>query len=283
MAERSWRQIIWREWRHCFDPVYAQHLFELVADEPVGWGAKVSVVLLNTIGGAAVALVCGAILTFDWRILQHFAWAGGLIGGLRGYMFSQGLTWRSWLNRLSASTPTSDLSRVIFSGLMLGLLGGMVFGPVFWLLAVGLFWAFGELMVWMNRSLTESSESNLADRRWWFWWRGRPYLSEVETALRQACAALPAGVGWPEALHQLAAKQNEPASPKALLAELVSEDWTERFVARHRLVRLGQAAIPALRPLAEKDASPLQQTALWLLYNIEQAPLMKDPKGFRNL
>jgi hypothetical protein len=281
----NWRRIIWREWRHCFDPVYAQHLFELVADEPVGWGAKASVVVLNTVGGAAIALVCGAILTFDWRILQHFAWAGGLIGGLRGYMFSQGLTWRGWLSRLSASTPTSDLSRVIFSGLMLGLLGGMIFGPVFWLLAVGLFWAFGELMVWMNRSLTESLESNLADRRWWFWWRGRPYLAEVETALRQACTALPAGAVWPEALRHLATKQSEPAAPKVLLADLGSEDWIERFVARYRLVRLGQAAIPALQSLAEKDTSPLQQTALWLIFNIEHAPapLVTDPKGFKNL
>jgi hypothetical protein len=69
------------------------------------------------------------------------------------------------------------------------------------------------------------------------------------------------------------------------MAQLVSEDWVERFVARHRLVRLGPEAIPALRSLANKDSSPLQQTALWLLYNIEHAPapLVRDPKGFKNL
>jgi hypothetical protein len=267
---RNWQQIIWREWRHCLDPDYAEHLFDLVADEPAGWGARLNAILFNIISGAALAVVGGAILTFDWAVLQHFAWAGGFIGGLRGYLFSRGLSWRSWLERLSASTPTSNFSRVIFSSLLLGLMGGMIFGPIFWLLAAGLFWGFGDLIRWLNRELAANPKTNLGDRQWWFWWRGRPYLFEVEAALQQACIALPpAQARWSEPLHRLTAPQGLPALPDRLVADLLSKDWVERFVACHRLVSLGREAVPQLMLIAEKEDSPLQQTALWLLRNIE--------------
>lgn len=279
----DWQQIIWREWRHCADPDYAEQLYELIADAPLSWGARLSAISFNIAGGGAIAIVCGAILTFDWAVLQHFAWAGALLGGLHGYLMGRRLSWRSWLSRLSANTPTSSLSRVIFLTLMLGLLGGLIFGPIFWLLALGLFWGAGALIHWINQGLTATAHGNLEDRRWWFWWRGRPLLFEVETALQQGCALSPiVRRHWALPLRQLSERGDLPVLPDTLIADLLDHDWVERFVARHRLVRLGQAAIPALRRVAQQDDdSPLRQTARWLLYNIEHPSKLMPPDARR--
>jgi hypothetical protein len=71
----------------------------------------------------------------------------------------------------------------------------------------------------------------------------------------------------------LAEEQDLPVPPETLIAGLLSKNWGERFVARQRLVRLGAEAAPALQLIAQKDDNPLQQTALWLLHNIEQASI----------
>jgi hypothetical protein len=267
-----WQPIIWREWRHSPDPVYVQQLFDLVADEPVGWTSRSSLILLNIISGAALAVVCGAILTFNWAILQYFAWAGAFIGGVGSYIFNRKLTWRVWLDRLAANTPTSSFGRAVISSLFLGLMGGVIFGPVFWLLAVGLFWGFGDVVVWMKRGVATSLQHNLEDRYWWFWWRKRPHPFEVEVALLKACAtSATAEAVWREPLNQLAAKQALSPSAEQIVSELLNEDWITRFVARHRLVRLGQAAVPTLQQALTKDNTPFQQTIFWLLQSIQQA------------
>jgi hypothetical protein len=268
-----WQQIIWREWRHSPDPDYTHQLFDLVADEPVGWLPRLSSILLNTISGAALAIVCGAVLTFSWEILQYFAWAGAFIGGMAGYIFNQKMTWRIWLDRLAANTPTGTFSRVIVGSLFLGLMGGLIFGPVFWLLAVGLFWGFGDVVVWMKRGAATSLQQDLEDRYWWFWWRGRPHPFEIEAALQQASAISPAAQAvWRNPLGQLAANQALPSSPETLISTLLSENWVERFVARHRLVRLGKKAVPVLQQALAKDEdnTPLQQTLLWLIQSIQR-------------
>ena len=65
-------------------------------------------------------------------------------------------------------------------------------------------------------------------------------------------------------------------SPDELIIALLSPDWVERFIARYRLVSLGQEAIAPLEALAERDRTPLRNTILWLLENIEKSPIIDN-------
>ncbi len=268
----NWQQIIWREWRHNNDSEYAERLFELVADEPVGWGVGVSLILLSAISGASLGILIVAPITFEWAILQQLAIAGSVIGAARGYLLNRQLTWRDWLRRLESNTPTGSLSKLVGGVLVMALIGGMLFGPVFWLMMAGLFWAIGGVITWIRSGLEETYSYNPQDRRWWFWWRNRPHLSDVQAAIEQASAMLPAaGEIWNEPLHRLSEAQGQPASPDELTKALLSNDWVERFVARHTLVMLGREAIFPLQALATKDTTPLKDTARRLLQNIERS------------
>ena len=169
----SWRTIIWREWRHCTDPAYAQHLFELVGHDLVGSGARLSIALLNGLAGSALVILIGLLLTFNWTILQHFVWAGGAVGAAFGIFWGRRQTWQAWLDRLSSNTPIGDLGRFLPVAALIGIIGGMIFGPVFWLVIIGLFWGIGDLINWINRGLTTSPINRLEERKWWFWWRKR--------------------------------------------------------------------------------------------------------------
>lgn len=271
---QNWQQIIWREWRHCLDPEYGKQLFELVADEPVGWSAKLSLTLFTLISGTAIGVLIGVPLTLDAAILQQLAIVGGIIGAARGFIASRRLSWRDWLIRLESNTPTTSPGRLFWSMVLLGFCGFMVFGPLFWLVIAGLFWALGDLITWLNRSINEKHDYNPEDRKWWFWWRDRPHLFDLEVAIRQACRASPSGRNiWADPLHRLKERQQQPASPDELITALLSTDWVERFIARYHLVSLGQEATAPLEALAERDRTPLRNTILWLLQNIEQSPV----------
>src|SRR5262245_24799244 len=130
---QGWQRIIWREWRHCPDPDYGQQLFELVADAPAGWGARLILIGLDGLTGASLGLAVSFVLSSHWEIMRQIILAGGLVGGIFGFLVGRKLSWRSWLSRLSSNTPTSDWPRFIGNGVLLGLLGGLIFGPLFWL------------------------------------------------------------------------------------------------------------------------------------------------------
>jgi len=270
---QNWQQIIWHEWRNTSDLEYAEQLFELVADTPVGWGSKLSLMGLGGLAGAALGIVLGAPITLQWTVLQQLALAGCLIGAVRGYLQGRQLLWRDWLKRLESNTPTDDLSRLVGGALLLGLLGGLIFGPPFWLVMAGLFWSAGGLITWLNRSIDNVSNYNPEDRRWWFWWRSRPHLIDLQAALQHACSVSPvAGQIWGDPLRRLAQAQRRPAPPQELIKALLFPHWTDRFVARHTLIMLGTEAEYALETAADNDHSPLQQTLQWLLKNIRQSP-----------
>jgi hypothetical protein len=273
LIKPSWQQIIWREWRHCADPDYAERLFVLVADAPAGFGARLSLTLLNTMAGAALAVLAGSLISFTWAFLQHLMWAGGLVGAIIGLWQGHQLIWRSWLKRLSANAPVGSLGRLIGGLLALGLMAGMVMGPIAWLLGLGLFWIIGAVINWLNQGVTEQASFNLEDRRWWFWWRTRPHPLHLEAALHQASAHSANGHAvWAEPLRQVSAGQLLMLPSDCLIRQLWSNDWIERFTARHTLLRLGDPAIAALYPLTQGQETPLQRTALWLIQSIKSQP-----------
>jgi RNase P subunit RPR2 len=164
---RTWQKIIWREWRNCENQEYAKHLFNLVADEPVGWMTIAPIVLLGALYGAMVRLLIGSIVinwdvwndlekwTLPWIILQGFVWEGAVIGGVSGLLvwlfIGRRLSWRTWLEWLEPITFQRDVSDWLLdlgliwvsSGLLIGLLVGPFIGLSFGLL-IGL--SFGLLV-----------------------------------------------------------------------------------------------------------------------------------------
>jgi len=280
----SWQQIIWREWRHSADPLYTDRLFRVVSDQPLGLGAQISVVVLNAVGGAALGVLVGLLFTSSWATLKHVVWLGGLLGIIYGWILAKKYTWRGWLERLSSNTPTGSFSRLIFGILALGVIGGMVFGPIFWLSAIGLFWAFGDVITWINRGITTSRQDRLDDRRWWFWWRKRPHLLEVEQALQQACLTSPeAQKLWQAPLHRLAEERQRNPSIESLIEQLLTPDWIDRFVARQILVQRGEEAIFSLQAAAYNNNTPHKATLVWVLDNLhtESGTPTRAPVGNR--
>lgn len=273
MRTPAWQRIIWREWRHCPDPEYGRQLFELVADTPAGWAARLSLIGLDMLTGASVALILGFTLSSSWEVLRQFMWAGTLVGGVFGYLAGRDLSWRNWLRRLVANTPTTDWPRFIGSALLLGFTGGLIFGPLFWMGLAGLFWGIGGLLPWLNRGVVSTNPDSPEERRWWFWWWRRPWLPEVEAALAQACQASPAGCGpWKPLLERLADRRAQPLPPSILAQDLLSLDWQERFIAGYTLASQGEQAATYLQMIIPKedDETPYHQTIEWLLQNLRR-------------
>jgi hypothetical protein len=273
MKQQNWRQVIWREWRHCHDIEYEAHLFKIVADAPTGLSSRLLLILFDATGGAAIALLVGFVFTLRLDILLQLMLTGGLMGLLHGLYRARNLTWRVWLERLQSNTPTASAGQLFFGGLALLLLTGMVFGPLAWLAIVGLFWSFGGLVYWINSATNPAETYRSHDRRWWFWWRERPHLLAVEAALHRACAESPqVAAMWSEPLRRLDRAKNKTAPPETLIRQLLDHHWETRLAAAYRLVLLGPIAAPALEQLAHNDTSPLQNTAHWLLANIAAQP-----------
>ena len=47
----NWQQIIWREWRNCNDAEYAEHLYRLIAGEPIDRQAILMISVLAALPG----------------------------------------------------------------------------------------------------------------------------------------------------------------------------------------------------------------------------------------
>ena len=105
---KNWQKTIWREWKYTTDIDYGEHLFALVANEPVGWGSKLTQILFNAIAGATVFILPAFAITAKWSVLQHLLWVGIIVGGFYGYLAGHGLLWGKWIHRLESNAPTSD-------------------------------------------------------------------------------------------------------------------------------------------------------------------------------
>lgn len=112
----DWKNILWREWRYSADEGYAEQIFNLLADQPVGWGSLVSVALLGTLYGQLVGLLLRLLpvsTTLPAPLAEGsmalFVWLGGILGGAGALLLGGShLSWRTWLNWL---TPTPYLGK----------------------------------------------------------------------------------------------------------------------------------------------------------------------------
>ncbi len=105
-------------------------------------------------------------------------------------------------------------------------------------------------------------------RRWFLWWKHRPYAPEVKAVLSQA-SQMPAAMQkrWTGAMDRLTRKERID-SPQNLIDSLRSHDWLERFAASHALVTMGGKAIAPLAAIVTGTDSSLRQTATWILRSI---------------
>lgn len=145
---KNWQGTLWREWRNCNDKAYADHLFELVIDEPVDrWGMVVFVLfiaLLVGLGGwLLVQLLYPQTVTTNWGM---WAMAGVVTGGILGFLvmwllkLTSHAIWRFWLPGLIPNTltgtakadgwnsPLLGLAVVLSSGMGVGITGALFFG-----------------------------------------------------------------------------------------------------------------------------------------------------------
>jgi hypothetical protein len=124
LGNSKWQDIIWREWRVSEDAEYALQLFNLVANEPVGWRGVAGMALLGTLYGELAGLLLRLLLTADLSPLQLsgvnlslFVWLGGLLGGLIGLLISRlRLSWQTWLTWLTPSSFFSKIGRSAWPG-----------------------------------------------------------------------------------------------------------------------------------------------------------------------
>lgn len=270
MQTLAWQQILWREWRNAHDEEYAHNLYRFIADTPASPLSLLVIIFFTILTGAAIGLIGGIVLTDQARILQYLMGTGAVLGGLRGLIVGWNLSWRHYLNRLGGSLPVGRPQDWLGGGFLLLLLSTPIFGPLFWLAAIGLFWGMGGLINWLN-SGAEPPTNEYTYRVWFFWWRGVPTTAEVDQALQQACTVLPqANVVWADYLERL---HHEPHTQQPItfwLSQLGHDDWDIRFFARRHLISYGTEAIDQLQPIAQDEADPLQSTAKWLLKIIEK-------------
>ncbi len=175
--------------------------------------------------------------TFGRRFILLAAALGVLAGGLAGFLISSAIT-------APIQIGAWDLSQ----------------WPV-WILTWSMAIAGGLIGL----------EGSRRFRYWYFWWRGQPSASRVESALRHAVAFYPeARRVWAKPLRLLELQKASPANPAQLIAGLDDPDWVTRFAARHALIDLGGEATEALQKVAADRSNPLWQVAIWLLTTIEQ-------------
>lgn len=107
-SPRNWPQIIWREWRNCNDAEYAEHLFRLIAGEPIDRRAVLMISTLAALPAIGVCWLIAAIFFGQVPLAIRLGLGlviGGLVGGGSGYLFGRMLqskraTWTHWLNGL---------------------------------------------------------------------------------------------------------------------------------------------------------------------------------------
>ena len=74
--------------------------------------------------------------------------------------------------------------------------------------------------------------------------QGRPYATQVEHAIRQACVfRSKATYGWDKHLRHLDRDRRRSVEVDVYLIHLEAHHWPARFVARHRLVDQGGDAV----------------------------------------
>lgn len=286
-SDQSWHNIIWREWRHTADEEYAQHLFRLVADAPVGATAILVGGLTGVIYGSIIGMLLTLIgslaepITSGQMMLNIFTGAGlgSIIGLLTGFLWKRHISWRTWLAHLTLNLDPIELGllgSVILAGGITWLVSWLAgFGHVAGIIILGILLLTGlgaRVMVWLlGLDRATKIVYSYQYRAGYFWWRDRPNRTEIETALRQACiVSFEARLIWWRVLVNLEQQRQHPKPSEQLVEDLRSVDWIERFMAAQLLITLGGVAVPPLHAAASQRASILRRKAIDLLRQIEQ-------------
>jgi hypothetical protein len=290
-SDSSRQSVIWREWRNTSDEEYANHLFELVGDEPVDRIASYVSILLGLIYGALI----GSLIALLGLLSGLSAWTeiwpiaigvGTALGAMVGYLFwllEPQPSWRDWLSRLTFNLSPNGLGLVVLAlttalfgaqiGWMLSWSAGLGHIIGIWALTILLAIGLGIKLVGWMLGLGHDPEPNQLHRyrKLWVWWRRRPLGIEVEAAIQSVCSQ-PTGAGesWAAALQALARRKTVPEPAGQLVARLRSQNWIDRFAASHILAAAGGAGVAALQPIATRQSSTLRGTAIRLLEGIGQ-------------
>lgn len=306
---QNWQQIIWREWRNCEDEEYAQHLFNLAANEPMGWKNQLLIALLGVWFGAQAGFLLDMLPVLPMTPL--LTWVGVVGGGLGGVWLGRRKPMRWWL---AALTPNNIfpglawpykfmfLALILFIGLYFQILFGLLLGfssGLFLGLVLGLLsWPFlglvslisfqGQLLTgtdlmmgWASAGVgigigvllgvRPNPKLDYQYRFLCFWWKEPPLITELSHAVQRACQSYPqAGGAWQSLQDYLKTLPAPQHSPETYLAMLAESNWQKRFMGRQALIMLGGEAVKTLQFLAQDPASSLHQTALWLLRDIER-------------
>jgi hypothetical protein len=290
LPDFNWQTIIWREWRNTTDEEYAEHLFELVGDQPVDQVATIISVFLGLFYGAMIGLLISLLgivsgLPAWLQIWPVSIGLGTVLGGMIGYLFrliEPQLSWRDWLSRLTFNVSPGGLGLVVMVlsgallcaqiGWLLSWWAGMGHLIGVWLLTVLLAVGLGTKLVgWMLGRGRRSKPRYLHQyRNFWVWWRQQPLGSEIEAALRCACQEPSATQKqWLAVLQSLRRRKTASKVDINVVNQLQSPNWIERFTATHLLVASGGAGVTALQPIANRKSSTMRGTAIRLLQGIE--------------
>ncbi|MDM8520951.1 hypothetical protein QUF64_12955 [Anaerolineales bacterium HSG6] len=263
--KKNWQSTLWHEWRNSHDEQYAQQLYTLIADTPANLISFGMIMVLGAITGAALGLLAGLALGPNAALWQQLMLMGAVIGSIRGGYLGLNLSWRAYLTRLGASLPVGKPDEWLVGGILLSGLGTFVFGPAFWICAVGLFWGMGGMIEWLN-SGSKAPTYEYTYRAWFFWWRALPTRTEVQDALRRACIEdTTTAEIWTEPLQRLATNAPPPESVHKIVSKLSHDNWLVRLQARHQLIQLGETAIEPLKRISRDEETPMQPTAQWVL------------------
>lgn len=196
---------------------------------------------------------------------------GAILGGLFFYSnwlgIAAGLLLGVWLGISWGSGPLG--LAIIWLGTVLGLLAFRLDDWLVGWLAVGAGFGLGLLPNLAGRGIEPEDAFNY--RSWYMWWRNQPSLSGVESALQLTETFRPGQWQyWQDALRRLREQKAQPERPAKLIADLSSDEWVDRFVARHALIALGGAAVEQIKTFAAGPGDSERDTAIWLLTAIEQ-------------
>jgi hypothetical protein len=135
---QNWKDILWREWRHCQDEEYAQYLFNLIGPTFLGWGSTIAITLTGTLYGLLAGYLLGLIAAgwntpvgewvFSGARPLLLAWLGGVIGGIASVWVSRQLSWRKWLALLTPRVFANKMGGLGQSniGLIVGFIAGLL-------------------------------------------------------------------------------------------------------------------------------------------------------------
>lgn len=288
-APTRWQDTLWHEWRNTNDAEYAGHLFTLIGSQPVGQLATLAGALSGTFYGGLTGLLVGLLSTLGSSpagvaTLLAAVGLGVVLGGVAGFLTRRvgpPLTWQDWLARVTLNVAPNELG-LMLAALVVALFGSQIGWMLSWSAGLGhsvgiislsilLTTVLGvKLVGWLIRLKRAPNPNHLHQyRRLWVWWRQRPHSVDVEAALRQACQTGPKTAPmWADILQSLNRHKNTPPPFEALIPQLQSRNWAERFTAAHLLAASGGEGIRHLLPVAQKITSPLRPTAIRLLHAI---------------